>query len=173
MSGFIASYDESGEAQWCERIGEVPTEELYSQSWINTICFTANNTIFVGGYCLGQIKLDDTVIGNPIDGSISNYTGIIIEYDLNRNAKWSTSLKGTGNVIPKEITEMDDKSIIVAGEFTGNIELEELTYGEDDDKIKKILILFNIITMNKISQRFPFEKCGRKKHLHSSGRIYF
>ena len=125
MSGFIASYDESGEAQWCERIGEVPTEELYSQSWINTICFTANNTIFVGGYCLGQIKLDDTVIGNPIDGSISNYTGIIIEYDLNRNAKWSTSLKGTGNVIPKEITEMDDKSIIVAGEFTGNIELED------------------------------------------------
>ena len=52
----------------------------------------------------------------------------------------------------------------------GNIELEELTYGEDDDKIKKILILFNIITMNKISQRFPFEKCRKKdwsiEHIH-------
>lgn len=48
--------------------------------------------------------------------------------------------------------------------------LDTLDYEEDYEKLKKILILFNVISMNKIQEKFPFNKYKKEEwsleHIH-------
>ena len=99
------------------------------------------------------------------DIELYNYIGFLNFYN---NITYKLLQKYVEDFSEKSEFKNHVKTLII--KEIGDIELDDLVYGEDDDKIKKILILFNIITMNKIKQRFHFEKYQKGdwsiEHIH-------
>lgn len=62
------------------------------------------------------------------------------------------------------------KSLIIKNTKDIADNLDTLDYEEDYEKLKKILILFNVISMNKIQEKFPFNKYKKEEwsleHIH-------
>ena len=89
------------------------------------------------------------------DSELYNYIGFLNFFKIKDTSKLIKIYEKC-----KEKEEFKDKvKEIIIGNVKNDVEnMEELDYEKEANILKKILILFNIITMNKQNERFPYEK---------------
>ena len=90
------------------------------------------------------------------DRTLYNYAGFLISEDPSVSIKSlmdETSKDGK----EKRISVLEDK-IAALVKLPGKTELAALQYGKNDGLIRKILLCFNVLTMEKNGERFPYER---------------
>lgn len=114
---------------------EMQTEWQKLQSCINTLSSFASTNQY-----------------SEINRAIFHYLGFLIEQKYNINDLYK-KYKGNAKDFEKELFEMVKKEV-------KNIDIASLKYGEDSDKIRKILLLFNLeyLIQNKSHSPFAFNK---------------
>lgn len=89
------------------------------------------------------------------DVELYNYIGFLNFFAIKNT---NELLKEYENFQEKDEFKKKVKEIIIENVKSDVENLEELDYEKDKYTLKKILILFNIITMNKQQEKFPYEK---------------
>lgn len=110
------------------------------------------------------------------DVELYNFIGFLNFYDV-KNGNTYKLIEKYEQCIEKTEFKQQVKEIIIEDIKDIIYDFDRLDYEEDYEKLKKILILFNVISMNKIQEKFPFNKYKKEgwslEHIQNLNHIYF
>lgn len=103
------------------------------------------------------------------DTEIYNYIGFLNFYN-NKEGNTYKLIKEYENCTEKTNFKAYIKNLIIKDVINDVENLDDLDYEENGEQLKKLLILFNILTLNKMQEKFPFEKYKKEEwsleHIH-------
>ena len=115
-NGFAVKLNGNGDFIWAKQFGQ------NGNTYIE--CAEVDNlgNIYLGGFFENQVDLDPNGT-DDLHTSAENSDGFIVKLDLNGNFIWSHILESDSTMHPESISFDENGSIVVVGNFIGNIDL--------------------------------------------------